>query len=351
MPQDEAPALTPGRYADLVEGYAGGEVFAIGRALVAAGHRALAAAQEGFLEASPPGTEPRGFRLRFFAALMHAETAGRLGNQNAFFFRLIDPPLRTLPEVWPPGVPQRSRDALRRSWGGAASAPLPRTLSWELHLAAARRPLGILDLHTAGAILASAPDPAAPPIAWQRAALLGVQARYLLQQDYWPEFARMLVASVAARGFSNADGERSDHPLVQAMGDPDDLRLRLAMAALGSGDRVEAHSQMRALRDPVAPRLWVPRRLLEVELDLGDRGAENAAARLVEAARGEPPSGAATAALVMALHQSGRSDEAAELATDHLAGRDRSFPWMRFLSTWADGAPSRFDWLRALVPA
>ena len=108
---------------------------------------------------------------------------------------------------------------------------------------------------------------------------------------------------------------------------------------------------MRALRDPVAPRLWVPRRLLEVELDLGDRGAENAAARLVEAARGEPPSGAATAALVMALHQSGRSDEAAELATDHLAGRDRSFPWMRFLSTWADGAPSRFDWLRALVPA
>ena len=66
------------------------------------------------------------------------------------------------------------------------------------------------------------------------------------------------------------------------------------------------------------------------------------------AARTEPTSPAAVAALVAALQAAGRWDEAAELASDLLSVRETRRPWLAFLTSWAEFGEG-LPWLRQVA--
>ena len=140
----------------------------------------------------------------------------------------------------------------------------------------------------------------------------------------------------------------SPRAVVQAMADPDDLHLRLAMVALGRGYRRAAARDLREVRDEVAPRLRLPRRLLKAELDLAEGRVRPAIDALEAATRIEPTSPAAVAALVAALQAAGRWEEAMELSSDFLSVREKARPWLAFLTTWAEFGEG-LPWLRQVA--
>ena len=213
---------------------------------------------------------------------------------------------------------------------------------------AARSRLARLDIRSARRVLNYAVQFRDPAAEWQLATTSAFQARYLRDDHLWPDARGGLRDGVGRWSGHFPEPGVSPRAIVRAMADPDDLHLRLAMVALGRGYRRAAARDLREVRDEVAPRLRLPRRLLEAELDLAEGRVRPAIEGLEAATRTEPGSPAAVAALVAALQAAGRWDEAAELASDLLSVRETRRPWLAFLTTWAEFGEG-LPWLRQVA--
>ena len=184
-----------------------------------------------------------------------------------------------------------------------------------------------------------------PAAEWQLATTSAFQARYLRDDHLWPDARGGLHDAVARWAGRLPDKGASPRAIVQAMADPDDLHLRFALVALGRGYRRAAARDLQEVRGEVAPRLRLPRLLLEAELDLAEGRVRPAIEGLQAAARTEPTSPAAVAALVAALQAAGRWDEA---ASDFLSVREKARPWLAFLTAWAEFGEG-LPWLRQVA--
>ena len=213
---------------------------------------------------------------------------------------------------------------------------------------AARSRLAHLDIRSARSVLTYALQYGDPAAEWQLAITSLIQARYLRDDYLWPEARGGLRRGVERWAGSLADREPSPRAIVQAMTDPDDLHLRLAMVALGRGQRAAAARDLEEVREEVEPRLRLPRLLLEAELDLGEGRIRPAIDDLQAALRFESTSPAAAVALVAALQAAGRWDEAALVASDFLAVRARERPWLAFITGWAEFGEG-LPWLRRVA--
>ena len=309
--------------------------------------RELRRAQSGFLRPLPRPDAPAGFGPRLAAALLHAEAVAHFGLGPHVHLGLILDPLESLPRRWPLGMPGRA--AAGAAWGDAGASDLRALLRRELLLAAARMRFAVFDLAGAGRMLAGAESAGDPALLWQLAAVRAVRARYLGEAELWPEVERAFRRATSAP--LPGEGRASPRAVAGAMADPDDLDLRLALAALGRRREPEAARSLARVSGEPAERLLVPKLLLEGELRLAEGRLSGAISDFRQAAALAPASPAVATALAAALGAAGRWDEAAELATGALRVPRTSAPWTDFLLTWAEAREPGLEWLRGLVRA
>ncbi len=309
--------------------------------------RELRRAQSGFLRPLPRPDAPAGFGPRLAAALLHAEAVAHFGLGPHVHLRLVLDPLESLPRRWPPGVP--GRPATRAAWGEAGASDIRALLRRELLLAAARMRLAIFDLAGAARILAGAESAGDPALRWQLAGVRAVRARYLGEAELWPEVGRAFRRATSAELLRPGEGRASPRAVARAMTDPDDLNLRLALAALGRGRGPEAARSLARVSGEPAERLLVPKLLLAGELRFAEGRLSRAISDLRQAVALAPASQAAATALAMALGAAGQWDEAAELATGALRVPRTTAPWTDFLLTWAEPREPGLEWLRSLA--
>lgn len=337
-----------GEYAEWVAGYREGRFVESARRAFEVRPEDAVSAQRAFLDGCPPPGTPVGFRQRLAAALLHAEGAARFRGAAALG-RLTSRPIRSLEEGWPPGLPSEFREEAGRAWGRSASDDLRRLVNRELHLAVGRMLLSRLDLGGARSAFDAGGPRSDPALAWQRAALDLLGARYLRQEDLWKEAGSALVQAVRRRGWSREEAAASDRATARAMGTPADLHLRTALAELGQGDYDAAERSLARVVEPVPRRLLAPLRLLAAESAMRRRPGEAEIPPLREAVSAFPSSPAAVAALVAAMQDRGLGEAAAELAGDFLSQRDYETPWLDFLTTWAEAEEPGLSFLRRLA--
>lgn len=340
--------ISRSRYASWIARYRRGRLQEVAAAVRWSGTTQLLSAQRDYLEALGEPDTVRGLQARLTTALFHAEIVARFGERSEQRMHLVGEPLRAIPARWPRGIPPAQRAAAREAWGIRPSENLRALLRREVFLMAARSRLAHLDIRTARSVLSYAVQYRDPAAEWQLATTSAFQARYLRDDHLWPDARGGVREGVADWAGRLPESGASPRAVVQAMADPDDLHLRLAMVALGRGYRRAAARDLQAVREEVAPRLRVPRLLLEAELDLVESRVRPAIRDLRAATRTEPNSPAAVAALVAALQAAGRWDEAAELASDFLPVREKARPWLAFVTTWAEFGEG-LPWLRQVA--
>ncbi len=305
--------------------------------------------QSAFVDSLPPAEVASGFWGRIAAALLHAEDLAQTGWGASTHPRLIRDPLRSLPGHWPGAVSALHRDAARTAWGDEAASN-PRELFFrETILAVARLRLARLDLAAASRILELAEPRRDAALRWQLAAVWTVRARFTREEDLWPKVRDLLADAASRRFLDSAEGRSSSRLAARALADPDDRNLRLAVALIGMGRRQEAADRLARVSERPAPRLQVPRLLLEAEAHRFRGQLPRATVLLREASLLAPDSQVVIAALVAALQAAGLWDEAAALANDRLRAGERTLPWADFLLTWASTDEPALDWLRSLV--
>ena len=324
------------RYAGWIAQYRRGRLQEVAAAVRRRGTRQLRSAQRDYLEALDDPNTLRGLQARLTTALFHAEVVAHFGEESEARLHLVGEPLGAIPARWPRGMPSDQRASAQEAWGVQPSDNLRALLRREVFLMAARSRLVHLDIRTARRVLSYAVQYRDPAAEWQLATTSAFQARYLRDDHLWPDARGGLRGGVARWAGRLPERGASPRAIVQAMADPDDLHLRLALVALGRGYRRAAARDLQEVREEVAPRLRLPRLLLQAELDLGENRVRPAIEGLQAAARTEPTSPAAVAALVAALQTAGRWDEAAELASDFLSVREKARPWLAFLTAWAE---------------
>ena len=336
------------RYAGWIAQYRRGRLQEVDAAVRTSGARPLLSAQHDYLESLGEPDTVRGLQARLSTSLFHAELVAHFGERSERRLHLVGEPLLAIPARWPRGIPADQRQLAREAWGVRPSEDLRALLRREVFLMAARSRLARLDIRSARRVLSYAVQYRDPAAEWQLATTSAFQARYLRDDHLWPDARGGLRDGVGRwSGRFPAPGV-SPRAIVQAMADPDDLHLRLAMVALGRGNQRAAAQDLRKVRDEVAPRLRLPRRLLEAELDLAEGRVRPAIEDLQGATATDPTSPAAVAALVAALQAAGRWDEAAELASDLLSVREPRRPWLAFLTTWSDFGEG-LPWLRQVA--
>ncbi len=341
------------------------------------GPSALRAAQQAYLDALPPPETAPGFRARLASALLHADAVAQLAlgryrptvDQVTFvqldqrrspaerrrrsrpqnpFHDLLRGPLAELPEHWPAGT-EHLRGELAAAWGPALTSRPEEALVRELVLGAARARFARLDVVTASGILEVEESGRDPVLVWQLASVRAARARLVREDGLWRQVTGGFSEAESRSRGSAAALRRSPRTAAVALGDPDDRNLRLALVALGQNQASRARSRLRDVTPEPAPRLRVPKLLLEAELRLSESRFAPAAAGLEAAARLSPDSQAVVAALVVSLQAAGRRDVAAALASDFLALDDRTQPWMSFLMTWAETRDPGLELLRLAV--
>lgn len=336
------------RYAGWIAQYRRGRLEEVVAAVRWSGTRQILSAQRDYLEALGEPDTVRGLQARLTTALFHAEITARFGERSEQRLHLIGEPLRAIPSRWPRGLPADQREFAREAWGVRPSENLRTLLRREVLLMAARSRLAHLDIRSARHVLSYAVQFRDPAAEWQLATTSAFQARYLRDDHLWPDARGGLRDGVRRWAESLPESGASPRAIVQAMADPDDLHLRLAMVALGRGYRRAAARDLQSVRGEVAPRLRLPRLLLEAELDLVEGRVRPAIEGLQAATGTEPTSPAAVAALIAALQAAGRWDEAAELASDFLPVREKARPWLAFITTWAEFGEG-LPWLRRVA--
>ena len=324
------------QYAGWIAQYRRGRLQEVAAAVRWSGTRQLLWAQRDYLKALGDPAMLRGLQARLTTALFHAELVAHFGERSEQRLQLLGEPLRAIPARWPRGIPADLRASAREAWGVRTSEDLRALLRREVFLMAARSRLVRLDIRSARRVLSYAAQYRDPATEWQLATTSAFQARYLRDDHLWPDARGGLRDGVARWAGRLPEPGASPRAIVQAMADPDDLHLRLAMVALGRGYRRAAARDLQQVRDEVAPRLRLPRLLLEAELDLAEGRLRPAVDGLQVATRTEPTSSAAVAALVAALQAAERWDEAAELASDFLSVREKTRPWLAFITAWAE---------------
>lgn len=353
LPVRRAPAAQPAeldvsRYADWIARYRRGELAEVVPEIHEWGTWPLASAQRRRLEGLGRPDTRSGFQERLVDALFHAELMASLGRELQRGLELVGEPLRGIRSEWPPGVPDAHREAAVQAWGERRTENFRDLLRREVFLMLARTRLAELDNGNARRVLAYARDFRDPAVEWQFAVTSLIQVRYLRDEGLSFDAVRDLRRSVSRWKPTPADTDGGRRSIVRAIGDPDDLQLRLAMVELGRGKRRAAAARLGEVREEVAPRLVVPRLLLEAELDLRGHWFRPAMGDLREARRAEPTSPAAVVALVAAEQAAGRWDEAAALATDFLSGGERARPWFGFITSWAEPGEG-LPWLRQVA--
>ena len=359
-------AVTVSQYGGWIAQYRRGRFAAAASGVRDLGARELLSAQRRYLralsQAQMPGARPpfegrrrsvarhglRVVRTTLAAALFHAEIVARSGEGAGDRLRLVGTPLDELPTNWPPLAPAGWREAAREAWGDRRTNDFRALVRREVFLMAARSRLARLDNRTARAVLGFAGTHRDPAVEWQLAVTDTIQARYLGDEHLWSEIQRGLTRGVRNRDGSPEDLGAARRPVVGAMGDPDDLHLRLALAALARRRYRAAAGHLEEVRSDAAPRLRIPRLLLLAELDLRQRRPRSAVESLRTAIRQEPTSPAAMVALVAALQAAGRWDEAAKLASGSLGVADRERPWLGFITAWAEFGEG-LPWLRGVA--
>ena len=336
------------QYAGWIAQYRRGRLQEVAAAVRRWGTRQLRSAQRDYLEALDDPDTVRGLQARLTTALFHAEVVAHFGEESEARLHLVGEPLGAIPARWPRGIPSDQRASARETWGERPSDDLRALLRREVFLMAARSRFVHLDIRAARRVLSYAVQYRDPAAEWQLATTSAFQARYLRDDHLWPDARGGLHDAVARWAGRLPDKGASPRAIVQAMADPDDLHLRFALVALGRGYRRAAARDLEEVREEVAPRLRLPRLLLQAELDLGEGRIRPAIEGLQAAARTEPTSPAAVAALVAALQAAGRWDEAAELASDFLSVRETARPWLAFLTTWAEFGEG-LPWLRQVA--
>ena len=363
-----AAEITPELYGQLVSEYRSGRFVETARRIGSRLPAELRQAQRDYFERLPPAHQIEGFRGRLAAALMHAETVAHFGwNHAVWAFR---EPVDRLPRKWVRGLPDSLVEEAMAGWGEESASDFRKLLWREVVLSAARTRLARMDLLSATRILEEADPRRDPALAWQLAAVWSVRARYVREKvrqpvrgwrlsarardvpekDLWRD-ARDLFREAASRGrVSRAVALKSSRTVARALGDRDDLNLRLALVALGQGRIGRAADRLREVSEkPSSHLLWVPRLMLLGETRIAQERLDPAIAGLREAVNLAPTSHAVVAALVAALAARGRWDEAAELATEQMALRRGDRVWADFLITWAHPKEPSLDWLRKLV--
>lgn len=328
--------LSHSEYAGWLARYRRGRLADVGPLVQEWNAGSLLRAQRNYLNALMETRTLRGLQARLIPALFHAEVVATFGETDEQRLVLIDQPLRTIRARWPPGTPGFFEEAARQTWGGRRSDDVRMLFRRELFLMAARSRLRLLDNGTALWILRYAAPYGDPVIAWQTVILELIEARYFADEELWLDAHYRLRRALGQWARSRSAGVASPRVVVQAMEDPDDRNLRLAMIALGRKRRRVAAAHLEDVRPVVAPRLRIPRLLLKAELDLGERRFGTAIDGLGPVAAREPTSPAAVVALVAAKQAAGRWDEAAALASDFLAIRVKERPWLDFITTWAE---------------
>lgn len=351
--------LTVSQYAGWIAQYRRGRFEDAAREVRKWGTDQLLSVQRRYLRAlGQPGTLHawgehnllRVFQARLATALFHAELVARFGEGlgQGQGLHLVGAPLRAIPAKWLPVVPGGWREAAREAWGDRRSEDFGALLRREVFLMAARSRLARLDNASARQVLKYASPQGDPVVGWQFAITNLIQARYLRDHYLWPDAQHQLRHGAGRWDPLRSEMGRSPRAVVQAMEDPDDLNLRLAMVALGRRRYPVATRHLDEVRREVAPRLRVPRLLLRAELDLRQERIRPALEGLRHAIASEPTSPAALVALVAAQQAAGRWDEAAALASDFLSARERKRPWLDFITTWAEFGEG-LSWLREVA--
>ena len=346
--QRNAEPLTPEAYGELVSQYRSGRYVETARRVGGRVPVEFRRARESFFDSLPPADEIEGFRGRLAAALMHAETVAHFGWNRAI--RPIREPVDDLPREWVRGLPDHLRQEAVASWGEEAASNLRQLLWREIVLSAARARLARMDLLSASRMLEESDPRRDAALAWQLAVVWSVRARYVREDELWRD-ARDFFREAASRQLvSRRVALQSPRTVARALGDRDDLNLRLALVALGQGRTGRAVDRLREVSEkPSSHLLWVPRLLLLGETRIAQERLDPAIAGLREAVELAPTSHAVVAALVAALEARGRWDEAAELATEQMALPRGNRVWADFLITWAEPVEPSLDWLRNLV--
>ena len=341
--------IAPEAYGGLVSQYRSGRFVEMARRVGSRRPAEMREAQRGFFDLLPPAHEPEGFKGRLASALMHAETAAHFGWNPMSEHRLFRDPVNRLPRQWVRGLPDSLREEAAVAWGEEGASDFRRLIWRELVLSAARLRLARMDLLTASRILEEADPTRDAALQWQLAAVWSVRARYVHEKALWSDVRDLFREAASRRLVSRETGLQSPRTVARALGDPDDLNLRLALVALGQGREGRAADRLREVSERPALQLRVPRLLLLGETGLAENRLSQAVANLREAVELAPDSHAVVAALVSALGARGRWDEAAELATEQMGLRDGPRVWGDFLITWAQPSEPSLDWLRNLV--
>ena len=347
--QVEAEEITPEGYGELVGFYRAGRFVEIARRAGSRGVMELREAQRRFLDTLPPSNVLEGFRGRLAAALVHAEAVAHFGWTPNSEHRLFREPVDQIPREWVRGIPDHLREEALTAWGEEGASDFGKLVWREVVLSMARLRLARMDLLAASRVLEGADPQRDPALAWQLAAVWAVRARYVREKELWPD-VRNLFREADSRQFVTPEiALNSSRTVARAMGDPDDLNLRLALVALGQGREGRADDRLREVRNEPAHLLRVPRLMLLGETSFARDRLPQAVANFREAADLAPDAHAVVAALVAALEARGQWDEAAALASEQLGLRGGTRPWSDFLITWAKPREPEQFWLRELV--
>ena len=340
--------VTPEAYGQLVSQYRSGRFVETARRVGNRVPMELRRAQRGFFDQLPPADEPEGFRGRLAAALMHAETVTHFGWNHAIW--VVREPVDELPREWVRGLPDHFREEAVQGWGEKGAADLRKLIWREVILTAARARLARMDLLSASRVLEEADPRRDAALEWQLAVVWSARARYVRERELWRDIRDFFREAAARQLVSRSVALKSPRTVARALGDRDDLNLRLALVALGQGRVGRAADRLREVSEkPSSHLLWVPRLLLLGETRIAQERLDPAIAGLREAADLAPTSHAVVSALVAALEARGRWDEAAELATEQMALPRGDRVWTDFLITWAVPIEPSLQWLRNLV--
>ncbi len=340
--------LTREAYRQLVSQYRAGRYVETARQVGTRVQAETRRVQQDFFDHLPPANQLEGFQERLAAALMHAETVAQFGwNHASWAFR---EPVESLPRQWVQGLPDHLVEEAIAGWGEEGASDVRKLLWREIVLAAARQRLARMDLLSASRVLEAADPRRDPALTWQLAVVWSVRARYVREKELWRDARELFREAASERLVSRAVALQSPRTVARALGDPDDLNLRLALVALGQGRIGRAADRLREVSEkPNSELLRVPRLLLLGEARIAEGRLDPAIAGLRAAVDLAPTSSAVVAALVAALETRGRWDEAAELATEQLGLREGDRVWIDFLTTWAEASEPSLDWLRRLV--
>ena len=283
------------------------------------------------------------------AALMHAETIAHFGWNRAIW--PIRTPVEELPRRWPEHLPNQARQEAVASWGRDGAGNF-RSLFWrELVLMTARLRLARFDLLSASRILVEAEPERDAALAWQLAVIWSVRARYVREDDLWSDTRDLFRDAARRQLVSPAVSLHSFRTVARALGNEDDLNLRLALVALGQGRTDRAADRLRDVSENPAHWLRLPRLMLLGETQIAEDQLDGAIHYLRQAVELAPTSHAVVASLVAALEARGRWDEAAELASEQLGIERGDRAWTDFLIAWATPREPALEWLRNLVRA